>query len=251
MSVVHSSQASITSSVDSLYYDSGYAQKQIQILLNASNANLSAPNTLAQIANAYSFFEALKNNQAYRTPDGKVIDFSAFGPGGPFGGKSAQLESLVDTALHSYPVTIPDPKGDHVTVYDQTTGQPATLFDLIASPTDKFSFSFTLSEGDSNNNVNWAPPSGNGPEPYPGFVSGALLINTNNVWQISTDSSGNPIPGGGLSVSDNVENLYQGSTNSYNITGSGAAIENYCSISNSQAAQSNIDALDAFLTANM
>lgn len=249
MSVVHSSQAAITNAVNNLYYESGYAQQQVQILMNASSANLSDPSVLAQIQQAYQFFEALKNSQSYMTPDGKVMDFSVFGANGIFGSESATFETLVDNVLNSFDsIKIPDPTGGTDTVYDQTTGKPATLYDLVARPTDSFYFQFTVTGHSNEHNVNWCDNDDNPANSWNGPFSSYDSDST-----ITKDGSGNTIPGGGFSVHEHAESVYHGAKDEYTVTGSAAAIENYASVasSNSQAAAANVNALDAFLSANM
>ena len=53
--------SSTIAAIQTFLYESGYAQKEIQILESASTANLSDPNVLAEVEGAYQFFEALKN----------------------------------------------------------------------------------------------------------------------------------------------------------------------------------------------
>ena len=240
-------QSDITQDVDNLYYESGYAQKEIAILMNASNENLSDPAVLAQIQQAYQFFEALKNGTTFTTPDGKVMDFSVFGAGGIFGADSAHFESLVDNVLNSFNnIKIPDPNGNNDTVYDKTTGQPATLYDLIARPNDDFYFKFTVSSHVDGPTFNWFDNFENG-------GAGNGLFPSTHTGQVVTDSSGNTIPGGGFSVTEQDQGVYHGAKDDYTVSGNAAAFANYCSVgsSDSPAAIANVQALDAFLSANM
>lgn len=250
MSAVYPSQKAMTNAVDNLYYETGYAQQEVQILMNAGNEDLSDPATLAKIEQAYQFFEALKNSQPYYTPDGKLMDFSVFGANGIFGDKSAQFETLVDNVLKSFNnIRIPDPTGGTDTIYDSTTGKPATLYDLIARPNDTFSFKFSVKASSDAHGVNWCNNNDNPANSW----SSPIIGHDNSKNHISTDGSGHQIPGGGLNISGHQENVYHGAKDEYTVSGSAAAIENYCSISASdpQAATANVKELDAFLTANM
>lgn len=228
--------------IENLAYQSGYAQKEIQVLLNAGKADLTDPAVLAQIQQAYQFFEAMNSCGKFTDPaTGRVMDFSVYGKGGLFGSQSAKFEALVETALKSFnSIKIPDPLGGNDTVYDKSTGQPATLYDLIAHPTDQFTFSFKQGNWDSCDytKVSWC----NDPSDFFGGVGSLFGGSANHTFDTKN---------GQIQVHDSESSVYDhGGSDTYTCTANVGAIEDCATVSATDlaTATANINALDAFLS---
>ncbi len=246
MSVPQPTLAATIAALNNLIANSGYAKKELAILENAGKANLNDPNELAELQGAYQFFEALKNCTKYTGPDGHVYDFTVYqNSGGFFGKNSAQFETLLDNIFKAFDkITIPVPTaGGTATVYDQTTGQPATLFDLIAHPNDTFSFQFNVGGASTGYNVPWANPNDNPSRHWNGPIFGSDDSN----YDITTPN------GNTLHIHEHDQQVCSGGQDQYTITGNAAAIFGYSSIGavDPVAFGSDIDAMSAFLDGNM
>ncbi len=231
--------------IQNLSYQSGYAQKEIQVLLNAGKADLSDPAVLAQIEQAYQFFEAMHNCGQFTDPaTGKVMNFSVYGAGGIFGSQSSKFQDLVDKALNSFnSIKIPDPLGGNDTVYDKKTGKPATLLDLIAHPSDGFTFSFKQGNWSSCDytNVSWCKD----PAQFFGGVGSFFGGSADHTFDTKN---------GQIQVHDSESSVYNhGGSDTYTCTANVGAIEDCATVgaSDMKVATDNINALDNFLSSEM
>jgi len=242
-------QQSITNTVDALAVAKTAAQQYSQTLATP----LSTPPTTAEIANlqqAYAFFQAMENNKTFTTSSGTTIDFSQYGSGGLFGNSTATFEAALNKVLSDYGnnVTIPSPNGGTATVIDATTGQPATLADIIANPSHTFSFSFPNESEESPFML------GNNPAPWCQGSFYTAFMHANGKGSIPTDSNGKTIPGGGLNFSYVDHSSACSSSSDVTVSGSGQAMLNYIEFSQSGTSASlNMDggALSQFLNQNM
>lgn len=244
------------SAIQALGYESGYAQKAINILLNAGKADLSDPSVIAQIQQAYQFFEAMHNCGQFTDPaTGQVMDFSIYGTGGILGNQSAKFQELVNKALSSINnITMPSPTGGNLTVYDQTTGQPATLLNLVANPNDKFTFSFKELNHHSYNiqQVNWCDSTSLG-----GYSS--LFFDGGHDVHTVFDGEGGSADKtfhtnyGHVQVHDHQAGVYYGGNNTYTCTADVGALKDCATVSaaNAASATANINALDNFLNSEI
>ena len=229
------------SAIQDLFYQSGYAQKEVQILLNANKANLSDPGQLAQLIQAYQFFEALKECKSYTDPiTGKKMDFSVYGAGGIFGSKGPELEKLVDSTLASVDkITMPSPLGGNVTV--NIDGHPATLLDIVSNPNGQFTFTFDNSHIDYTG-TNWCSK-----DDSVGFFGGLPNLFGGSASDTFKTQDGS------IQVSESQSSLYHGSVSTFTCTANLGAIEDCASMSSSNpnALAANAAALDAFLSDEM
>ena len=245
-------QQSITNTVDALAVAKTAAQQYSQTL----QTPLSTPPTTAEIANlqqAYAFFQAMENKGTFTTSSGTTINFAQYGSGGLFGSQTATFEAALNKVLSDYgnTVKVPSPNGGTATVIDTTTGQPATLADIIANPSHTFSFSFSndadqylnqMIPGNSNS-TSWCKGS---------FYSAFMKGNGNG--SITTDSNGKTIPGGGLNFNHVDHSSACSSSSEITVSGSGPSLLNYLDISQTGTnASINLDggALSQFLNQNM
>ncbi len=135
-----------------------YSKEMLGTFLGATDADLNNSGALAELLEAYKFFECMKKGQKYVAPDGRVVDFSKFStPQGFFGAKTAEFEALLNNILKSFDkFTLRDGWGDDQTIMNKATGQPATLFDLITNPNGNYSFNFWMNAHPfQNKDVDW------------------------------------------------------------------------------------------------
>jgi hypothetical protein len=242
MSVHAATLASTIEALENLILDSGYAKKELEILENAGKANLSDPNELAELQGAYQFFEALKNCTKYTGPDGTVYDFTVYqNTTGFFGKNSAQFETLLDNIFKTFDkITIPVPTpGGTARVYDQTTGQPATLFDLISRPNDTFSFQFDVGGASTSYNVPWASSNDNPSRHWNGPIFGS----SDSDYNINTPN------GNTLHIHEHDQQVCSGGQDQYTISGNAAAVISYSTFGTTDQAalDKTIHAMSAFL----
>jgi hypothetical protein len=243
-------QQSITNTVDALAVAKTAAQQYSQALATP----LSTPPTTAELANlqqAYAFFQAMENKGSFTTSDGTTINFSQYGSGGIFGSQTATFEAALNKVLSDYgnTVKIPSPDGGTATVIDTTTGQPATLADIIANPSHTFSFSFS-------NDVDQYQfmPGNSNPTPWCQGSFYSAFMKGNGSGSITTDSNGKTIPGGGLNFNYVDHSSACSSSSEVSVSGSGQALLNYLDISQTGTSSTlNLDggALSQFLNQNM
>ncbi len=248
-----SNQQSIQNTINNLAAAQAQAEQYAQVL----STQTSGTPTSAQAANlqqAVAFFQAMQTNGTFTTSSGTVINFAQFGPNGVFGSKTSTFIADLTKVLNDYgnTVKVPTPNGGSVTVMDASTGQPATLADMIANPTHTFSFSFnngeqTMSIMNPNYSISWC--SGNFYNTY-----ASQLFNSNGSGTVTTDASGNTIPGGGLNFNVDSHSSACSSSDNVNVTASGQALLNYVEFSpNGTNASVGADgeALSQFLQQNM
>lgn len=242
--------------IQTLAYESGYAQKAIQILLGAGKEDLSNPAVIEQLKQAYQFFEAMHNCSTFTDPTtGKVMDFSIYGAGGILGDQSSKFQSLVNKALSSInTITMPTPLGTNATVYDKTTGEPATLLDLVANTSDKFTFTFKEKNGTSYelHAVNWCDSTS-----FYGFTSSFFNagqdVHTPFQGQGGSADKTFHTNYGQVQVHDHQAGVYYGGNNTYTCTADIGALKDCATIgtSDTEAADANINALNAFLNSEI
>ncbi|MBS0648868.1 MAG: hypothetical protein JSS10_06570 [Verrucomicrobia bacterium] len=235
-------QNSITNTLNDLTSAKTAAQQYAQTL----ETPLSNPPTSTQIANlqqAVAFFQAMQSNGTFISSSGTKFDFSEFGSN-LFGANASTFEADLTKVLNDFSNTlkIPSPDGGTATVIDQTTGQPATLADLIENPSHTFSFTF--------NDIGISYLGSSTPWCQGNFYT--LFMQDNGKGTITTDSSGKTIPGGGLNF-DYTEHGGCSSSTDITVSGSAQALLNYLDFSGSSSAAQNVDGttLSQFLNQNM
>jgi hypothetical protein len=208
-------QQNLQNSINALAIAQTQAEQYAQILATPIPKNPNATQ-LANLEQAVSFFQAMKTDGTFTTSNGTVIDFSDFGGEGIFGAKTATFEADLAKVLNDSgtTLTIPTPNGDLATIMDTTTGEPASLLDLISNPNHLFTFSFRANDSDDNSSAG-QPVS---------WCSGLFYLNYGTQLftggDVTTDDSGNTIPGGGL-------NFILDGTDTVDVTGTGKALLGY------------------------